>query len=256
MNRKKLILVLTLITIAGFSIIYFANSWRGNNIINKITIKGNITLNRYDILKAANIKEDTLLDIEELNLVFIQDRISKHPEVKHAFVKKEPPSEIVIEIVEKNPLAIVSLGRDLFLVDEECELFPFKNFDKLYDMPVVTGIKLNPDDKKSRQNEDLKLAIGIITNSYKKGKIVQSMISEINMADSNKIIIYSNDRNIPFYFPKYETAKMNDSLYRKNISSLFTVMKNFIDKVDALNSLKKYDYVDLRFNGQAIAKFN
>lgn len=241
--------------IAG--IVYFANIWRANVAYDKITVKGNITLTKEEILQAANIKSDSV-NIEELNLVFIQDRISKHPEIKKVFVSKNPPNELVIEVYEKRPLAIVNVGNQLNLVDEEYELFPFKNFEKLYDLPVITGIKQFSQQQiedKSYLN-DLKTAVFITMNAFKKSKFLYNQISEINVSDTGRIVLFTNDKSVPVYFPRSEKNNISDPFYQKEITGKLVVLKNFFGKSYESLKDKKIEYVDLRFDNQIIVKTN
>jgi cell division septal protein FtsQ len=239
-------------------VIIYANRWRTNVNYDKITVNGNFTLTKEEILQAANIKPDSVVNIEELNLVFIQDRISKHPEIKKAFVSKNPPNELVIDIVEKRPLAIVNVGNQLNLVDEECELFPFKNYEKLFDLPVITGIKQvssqQIDDK--YYLNDLKTAVFITMNAYKKSKFLYNQISEINIADTGKIILFTNDKSVPVYLPRSVENNISDLNYQKEILTKLVVLKNFFEKSFASLKEKKLDYVDLRFDNQIIVKTN
>lgn len=237
--------------------VYFANIWRENMTYDKITVKGNITLTKDEILQAANIKSDSV-NIEELNLVFIQDRISKHPEIKKVFVSKNPPNELVIDVYEKRPLAIVNVGNQLNLVDEECELFPFKNFEKLYDLPVITGIKQFSQQQiedKSYMN-DLKTAVFITINAYKKSKFLYNQISEINVSDTGRIVLFTNDKSVPVYFPRSENNNISDPVYQREITDKLVVLKNFFGKSYESLKDKKLDYVDLRYNNQVIVKTN
>jgi len=241
--------------IAG--VVYFANRWRTNITYDKISVKGNYTLTKEEILQAANIKSDSA-NFEELNLVFIQDRISKHPEIKKVFVSRNPPNEIVIEVYEKRPLAIVNVGSQLNLVDEECELFPFKNFEKLYDLPVITGIKhvsQQQIDEKAYM-KDLKTAVFITMNAYKKSKFLYNQISEINVADSNKIVLFTNDKSVPVYLPRTADKNISDLNYQKELVSKLVVLKNFFEKSFETLKEKKLDYVDLRFDNQIVVKTN
>jgi cell division septal protein FtsQ len=239
-------------------VVIYANRWRTNVNYDKITVNGNFTLSKEEILQAANIKTDSIINIEELNLVFIQDRILKHPEIKKAFVSKNPPNELVIDVIEKRPLAIVNVGNQLNLVDEECELFPFKNFEKLYDLPVITGIRqvsTQQIDDKSYLN-DLKLAVFITMNAYKKSKFLYNQISEINVADTGKIILFTNDKSVPVYFQRLEGKNISDLNYQKEILTKLVVLKNFFEKSFASLKDKRFDYVDLRFDNQVVVKTN
>jgi len=234
---------------------FFANKWRSNVEFDKITISGNYSLSKQEILSFAKLSEDSVVNIEELNLKTIQDRISKNPEIKKVFVSKVPPSELKIEIIEKRPVALINSENELKLIDEELEVFSFKNYQKIYDLPVVTGYQTGRiqimDSMKNVNN--LKTALFIILNSFRKSKTLYNMISEINIADSSKIIVYSNEKSAQFYFPKYTDKNINDNSYQKELLNTLVKFNAFhIQKAVKEN----IDYVDLRFNGQVIVKFN
>jgi len=258
LRKTKIILVLLIFVVIIGVVVIYANRWRTNVVYDKITVKGNFTLTREEILQAANIKQDSTINIEELNLVFIQDRISKHPEVKKVSVSKNPPNELVIDVIEKRPLAIVNVGNQLNLVDEECELFPFKNFEMLFDLPVITGIRQVSNqqiDDKAYMN-DLRLAVFITMNAFKKSKFLYNQISEINISDTSKIIVFTNDKSVPVYLPRMEDKNISDPNYQKEILMKLVVLKNFFEKSFASLKEKKLDYVDLRFDNQVIVKTN
>lgn len=227
-------------------LIIFANKWRNREYVNKFTIKGNITLSENDILTSAGLKADSLIKLEDINLVFIRDRIAKHPEIKKVVVTSEPPAELVIEIVEKKPIAVLANTNDLSLIDEEKEVFSFKNYDKAFDLPVITGLRT---DNQIKYKSDLNIAIEFIKAVYQKGKYVQTLISEVNMSDSTKIIVHTNDKLVSFYFPKPENDKEINSLYKEKLG----IFKKFYDTEIAMNNIG-YEYIDLRFSNQIVAK--
>jgi len=229
-------------------LIVFANKWRNREYVNKFTIKGNITLSENDILTSAGLKADSLIKLEDINLVFIRDRIAKHPEIKKVVVTSEPPAELVIEIVEKKPIAVLANTNDLSLIDEEKEVFSFKNYDKAFDLPVITGLRT---DNQIKYKSDLNIAIDFIKAVYQKGKYVQTLISEVNMSDTTKIIVHTNDKLVSFYFPKPENEKDINLLYKEKLG----IFKKFYDTEIAMNNIG-YEYIDLRFSNQIVAKLN
>jgi len=245
MGKGKLIISILVLGAVTLLLIYFANNWRNKTIISKITIKGNITISESEILAAAGLKADTLINLEELNIVFIRDRIAKHPEVKKVLVSKEPPSELIIEITEKKPVAIILRKNEIFLIDEEQEVFSVKNYDKAFDLPIISGLK--PDESKNKA--DIDIAITFLKATYEKGKYLQNLISEVNMKDSSKIIVKTNDKLISFYFPRI--AKNGYNTYKEKLN----LFKSFMDEEVVLKNLN-YEYVDLRYSNQIIAKIN
>jgi len=245
MRKGKIIIMITLLSVVTILIIILANNWRNKTIISKITIKGNITISEGEILTAARLKADSTINLDELNEVFIRDRVAKHPEIKKVVVSKEPPTELIIEVVEKKPIAIVLKNNEIFLIDEEQEIFPIKNYEKAFDLPIINGLIY--DERKN--NLQINLAINFLKVVYKEGKYLQNLISEINMKDSLMIIVKTNDKVIPFYFPRIE--KDANEIYKQKL----TLFKMFMDEEIALKNLD-CEYVDMRFSNQIIAKIN
>ena len=254
-NKKKYSILLLIVVVILIVVAIFANKWRNIVELDKITISGNYTLTKQEILNFAKLNEDSVVNIEELNLKIIQDRVSKNPEIKKVFVSKVPPSELKIEIIEKRPVALLNSDNELKLIDEELEVFSFKNFQKIYDLPVITGYSTGgiraPDSMKNVNN--LKTALFIILNAYQKSKTLYNMISEINIADSSKIIVYSNEKSVQFYFPRYSDKNINDKNYQRELMNTLVKFNAFHIQTNVKENIS---YVDLRFNGQAVIKFN
>ena len=256
MNKFKFSILIIFVIAIIVSALVFANSWRSNVYFDKVTVSGNFTLSKEDILDVAHLKEDSVINIEELNIDKIQDRIAKHPEVKKVFVSKEPPAELRIDITERRPVAIINFGNELKLVDKELEIFSFKNFEKIFDLPVINGLDIANDTKTgiSAWENDIRLALFIILESHKIGKYLYSQISEISLSDSNKIIVYSNENSVPFYFPRYADKNIYDTEYQNEISNKLVLLKSFLEQVHVRNVKKDLEYVDLRFSNQVVVK--
>ncbi|MDD5363189.1 MAG: FtsQ-type POTRA domain-containing protein [Ignavibacteria bacterium] len=248
MSFKKIILFSVLITVIVVVLIVIANNWRNKTFVNKITIKGNLTITESEILSTAGLKADSLINLDELNIAFIRDRIAKHPEIKRVVVSKEPPSELIIEIIEKKPIALLVKNTELNLIDEDKEVFSIMNFEKVFDLPVINGLV---NEGSPEYKSDLDVAIFFIKSAYAKGKYIQNQISEVNMSDSGRVTVFSNDRPTVFYFPKVKKESEANEVYKAKLG----VFKKFIDDEMVKNNLR-CEYVDLRFSNQVIAKLN
>lgn len=251
----KNIVLLFLVLLTGV-ITLMSVKWRSGNVIDKITINGNYTISNEEILSIARLK-DSALNTEEINIDIIQDRISKHPEIKKVYVSKELKSELKIEIIERRPAAILNGENEVKLIDDELEIFPFKNSSKLYDLPVISGVRIEntPNPKNKYNKEDLRLALFLILNSYKQSKIIYNNISELNLSDSSKVIIYLSEDSSPFYFPRLRESISNID-YQNLLLNKLAVFENYI-KQSLDNHLKKeINYVDLRYNNEVIVNSN
>lgn len=252
----KLFITVVLIVFVVFSAVVFANIWRTDTNYNKITIRGNFTIPEEDILKYIRVDSDTVLNLEELDITIIQDRISKHPEVKKVNVAKQPPNELLIEVIEKKPIALINFGKELKLVDGDFEIFPFVNTEMLYDLPVISGLDLKdlPENiRYLKKSDDLKTALFLINLAYHRSKTLYSYISEISMKNQEKIIVYSTDMSIPFYFPR-KNKDATDREYSEELNMKLNYFGGFIEQIVPEKSDEKFEYVDLRFSNQIISK--
>lgn len=255
MSLKKIILMVVVLCVVVIAMLSL--KWRSGNNIEKITISGNYTISRAEILNIARLK-DTILSAEEINIDNIQDRISKNPEIKKVFVSKELPSELKIEIIERRPVAILNGENDVSLIDDELETFPFKNSTKLYDLPVISAVRMdnNPNPLKKYNKEDLRLALFLILNSYSQSKAAYNNISEINLSDTNKIIVYLSEDSSPFYFPRKFRESISNADYQNLLLNKLAVFENYLKQCLDEHLKKKVNYVDLRYSNEVIVNSN
>lgn len=254
MNAKKVILILIVLFAGALTLLSI--KWRSGYIFEKITVTGNYTISEEEIFSIARLK-DSLISSDEINIDNIQDRISKHPEIKKVFVSKELPSELKIEIIERRPVAILNGENEVKLIDDELEIFPFKNSTKLYDLPVISGVKIEntPNPKNKYKKEDLRLALFLILNSYKESKAVYNNISEINLSDSSKVIVYLSEDSSPFYFPRKKESISNAD-YQILLLNTLAVFESYLKQSLDEHLKKQVNYVDLRYSNEVIVNSN
>lgn len=254
MSIKKIILILIVLFVIVSA--FMSLKWRNINTIDKVTVTGNYTVTREEILNAARIK-DTISE-EDIDIDKIQDRIMKHPELKKVFVSKVLPSELKIEVIERRPLAIINGDNEMKLIDDELDVFPFKNSNKLYDLPVISGVRIesSPNQRNRYNKEDLRLALFIILSAYKESKTMYNNISEVNLSDSGKIIVYLSEDSSPFYFPRNKSASISDPEYQTLLINKLTVFDSYIRQSLDIHLKKKINYVDLRYSDQILVNSN
>lgn len=254
-RKHRIFSLALLIAIVVVSSVVLANKWKADSNYDKIIVKGNVTVTRDEILEIARLKDSSAFS-EELSLKIIQDRILRHPEIKKAFVTKNPPSELVIEIVEKRPLAVVNLENEIKLIDEELEVFPYKNVNKIYDLPVISGIKLSSKESQTLKltSQEIRTAMFIIMNTYLKNKILYNSISEINFSDLSAIVVYTNEVPFPCYLPR-EGESITNKDYQKTLLNRLVFLNNYLRQIYPDNKDKKINYVDLRYSNQVVVKY-
>jgi cell division protein FtsQ len=251
--RKYLILILPLLIFTGA---YYAFKWRDNDTVEKIFVEGNITIEREEILKIARLT-DTVMNAGDVNIDLIQDRVLKHPEVKKVFVSRELPTDLKIQIVERKPVAIINSGHELLLVDDELEIFPFKNMKKIFDLPLISGIRteIKPNVDKFNK-DDLRLALYIIINSYKKSKFLYNNISEVNLSKTDRIILYLSEDSSPVYLPRRNDVTIADKSYQNLIDEKLDVLTGYVNTNLEEHVNSRVNYVDLRFSNHVVVNSN
>ncbi|MEP7146853.1 MAG: FtsQ-type POTRA domain-containing protein [bacterium] len=255
MNNKKIIFVFIVLIVAALTI--FSIKWRSGNTLDKIKLTGNFTISRDEVLRIAGLK-DSLISSDEINIDLIQDRIAKHPEVKKVYVSIDLPSELNIEIIERRPVAILNGENEIKLIDNELDIFPFKNSSKMYDLPVISGVRIenNPNPLKKYNKEDLRLALFLILNTYKQSKIAYNNISEINLSDTGKAVLYLAEDSSPFYFPRRYRESISNTEYQNLLLNKLTIFECYLKQALDSHLKKQINYVDLRYANEVIVNSN
>lgn len=267
MRNWKLTILFVVIIIFTFSSIVVSGLWKDKSTIKKVELSGNITLSKDEIFDFARLN-DSMICSNELTLDMIESRISKHPNIKKTIVSKDAAT-IKIEISEKNPFAVASNGKEMFLVDDQFSLYNLKKDHKDIDIPVITGLstQLGTDTFGKDDLKDLKIAQYIISQSIKINKSLYNYISEINFADSTMIVLVTSDDATPVYFVDYYSLAnktrpeainvirdINNNSLRKAIDSKLVQLNGFLNQVRVYRTTNSFKYIDMRFNDMIIVK--
>ncbi|OQY49733.1 MAG: hypothetical protein B6230_07660 [Desulfobacteraceae bacterium 4572_89] len=117
--------------------------------IEKIDISGNRRLMKNELLQLAGLAEPA--NLFKINTTVIEKKISNHPWIAEATVKRSLFSTLVVEIVEHEPLAIVNI-ENLADIIINTQGQPFKEYDPKMDrlnfLPVISGVDLTCVDSR------------------------------------------------------------------------------------------------------------
>ncbi len=93
---------------------------------------------RQEILSLAGVREgDRLLAVDT---DVVARRVATHPWVASVLVRRQLPSVLSVDVVERRAAAAVSLG-GLYLIDESGHPFKRATMDEVEGMPVLTGLE-------------------------------------------------------------------------------------------------------------------
>lgn len=123
---------------------------------------------------------------------------------------------------------------------------------------MINGIKVDKlsDNKKVvRDSDKLKLAVRILMDIINKKSGIQNYISEINMSDDNKIVMYTIDKAVPVYLPFFDMKRLNDADVKEELQQKTEVLKQYFEKIYPKQKNRNIKYIDLRFSNQAVVCF-
>ncbi|PKN68645.1 MAG: hypothetical protein CVU52_09970 [Deltaproteobacteria bacterium HGW-Deltaproteobacteria-10] len=106
--------------------------------IKEISVRGLKELTEKDVLALADIKPAQ--NLLAINTDAVIHRVTANQWVKNVYIGRELPDKLVLEVQERNPLALVKQASDFYLMDGEG--FVFKKLGKgdEVDLPIFTGI--------------------------------------------------------------------------------------------------------------------
>lgn len=265
MKKLKLFVIFVFVILFAGSTVVLSGLWKDRSTVKNIEFKGNTTLSKEEVFDFAKLS-DTLIESSTLSLEMIESRISKHPNIKSVNVSRSS-STIKIEISEKNPFAVVTNGKNIFLVDDQLTLYTLKKEHRDLDIPVISGLSQSLEINSYGKDDlkDLKIAHFIISYSMKLNKSMYNYISEVSFADSNNIIIYTSDDATPIFFLEYnELNKKNEPLQkfrdinnndlRAQIKKRLLYLNGFIKQVRVYKQTGSFAFIDMRYNDMIVVK--
>ena len=114
-----------------------AHRWKQDLRVRAVEIVGTRVVSQEEILKLAAIRPDTgLFDID---LRAVQERVASQVYIERVAVSRNVPDGIIIEITEREPVAILPAGK-LLAIDAQGRVLPAAWGEALFDLPVLTGI--------------------------------------------------------------------------------------------------------------------
>ncbi len=144
--------------------------------IKETEVRGMKELTQKDILALAEVKPAQ--NLLAVNKKAIAKRVAANPWVKNIYVGRELPDRLVLELRERQPLTLLQIKNDFFLVDTEGNVFKEVNEGDETDLPVITGLADLERTREPRFLSALKL-VATLQNTRKYGYL--GSVSEVNI---------------------------------------------------------------------------
>lgn len=264
-SYKSILAFVFVLMLVGASIV-LSGMWKDKSTVKSVELYGNTTLSKEEIFEFAKLS-DSIIGTNSLSLEMIESRIAKHPNIKKVSATRES-GNIKIEVSEKNPFAVVTNGKEMYLVDDQLSMYPMKKEQRDLDLPVISGLSQQFDMTNFGKDDmkKLKIAQYIISSSIKMNRSLYHYISEISYADSSGIKMYSSDDAVPIYVLDYsslrttdgkvEMREIADPVLRKEIDLKLVYLNNFLKQVRVYKTSNSFAYVDMRYKDMIVVKNN
>ncbi len=210
--------------------------WMGGQgyfALKEVTIVGNQFIRDAeieDLTKLTGVKNILYLDTEA-----IEDLLTSHPLIKEAHVKRQLPSSLTIEIVERQPLALLNTTR-LTPIDAAGSLIKDYRAEMLHDYPIISNIRLKD------QSFELKTILDFLQYVKSREFALYSEISEIS---------YSDEVGIFFSLIKGASVFWGQLEKHDKIENLRLVLRKALTQDSTLSNI---EYFDVRFKNQVVVK--
>ncbi len=122
-----------------------------------------------------------------------RDRLITHPWVREARVERRFPQGIAVTVLERQPRALVDLGR-LYLLDERDEVFKRAQPGDPNDLPVITG--LTRDEWTARPREArvrLGEAVELLAAVEQRTALTELPAAEVHHDEAEGLTLYLGD---------------------------------------------------------------
>ncbi len=181
--------------------------------IHEIEIIGCRTVRSDDLKKYAGLSYE--MNMLTLDPGAIQTRLSNHPWVKSANVKRVWPDGLQVRIKEHRPRALVVLGieRKFSYVNNGATVFVQVHPGQELDYPVITGI--DPSDTKQEKKRMLEVAnLFLKLAEQNNPNLPAQNVSELHFTKKGDMVLYLVEHPFPIYFGQDDIRTKFGQLWR------------------------------------------
>jgi len=204
--------------------------------IEKVQVAGNRTLSSAELLAAAGLRTgESLLG---LDLEAARARLTAHPRVREASLRRRLPSTVVVDVTERVPCVIVRADRD-YLVDADGAILASADPGTPTNLPVLTGIEVAAGALTARGAADVAAGIELVAAIRQVGFPALAAVGHVDLSDPDDAVIVPVSGR-----PLVHTGRRDAAGRLQRWRSVAP---------DMAQRWPELDYVDLRAEGQVVA---
>jgi len=243
-KSKKRLMFISISFLLSITLIKISSWWceyDNNLILKNISISNTKIIENEEFYDLVNGFIGNSL--EAIRIDSITKIIEDHPYVEAARVSKWYPSKIKIELIEREPIAVLNIS-PMVLLDKSGFVLPYKTSKMNFNLPILNNFNKNLDfypygNKVLSENVDNCIEwLNRIKINYPS---LYQDISEMKMTSGNDINII---------LAEYPTRIF---LGKSDIWTKIEILKKFETEL-LPKKLSDFSYLDMRYDNQVIAK--
>jgi cell division protein FtsQ len=201
--------------------------------VTRITVTGNTRLSKGEVIALMDgLRGQSMVTID---LESWRQKLMTSPWVGSAVMRRVLPGTIAVAILERQPMGIGRIGRDLYLIDQEGTIIDeFGPNYAEFDRPIIDGLAGPPRDGGSLVDEPRAALASRLLASLQVRPDLAKRVSQVDVTDArDAVVILKNDAAL---------LRLGDDQFVERLQSYVDLAPALRDRVEDI------DYVDLRFD--------
>lgn len=223
------VLVLGLAVLAGLY-------WSSTVTVQQVRFSGNHFVPTSE-LTAVDVP--TGMSPDSMDFGKIMTRFEQISYVKQANISVEPSGNLMINITERQPIALLADGDKKIYVDQHGVRLPLV-LGKTVDVPILYGFSATPM-RDTLDSDSFKTVSNFLTSVQNK-KVSNATISEVAWTDNEGIVSLTNQNGVKLIFGK------------GNFATRLRNWEAFYGEVVKQKGIEAMRSIDLRFEGQIVTR--
>jgi len=162
--------------------------------LEEVRIEGNRRVSRDEILAITGLEGGP--NILALDIKGMNRRLGEHPWIERCTIRRELPGTIRIAVREREPIALIHLGR-LYYIDANGVVFDEARGRDKAAYPILTGVRREDLEKGEAKTRRLvQAAIHLLEISRRSPVLPYRSISQIHLDRAVGLLVYTMERGI------------------------------------------------------------
>lgn len=232
---------------AGFAGGAFGSQWLGPRVkdasvfgLTTLTVKGNRVLSEAEVAETAGMPMGE--SVLALDLAAVRSRLLDHSLIRTASVARQLPGQVVIEIEERTPAAVVrgAGGRGEYIVDHDGYVVDFPPGEVPAGLPCFSGVEMDGETVTEGGRQDLDDGIAIFREIRSFGFPPLDEVECIDLSRRGDAVLLPAGDGPLVHLGRVETQ---------------TRLRRWSQvAVDMAGHWGEIDYIDLRARGQVVVR--